>query len=153
LGWHLQIHTGLNVISGIKDLVDNAPMPVVFDHFGGLKAAAGLAQPGFADLVELVRSGHAYVKISGACRASTQPPDYADLVPFAKALIAANADRILWGSDWPHPDTVGVNRPTDFSPLLSIDDGRVLNQLAVWAPNPALRKRILVDNPARLYRF
>jgi predicted TIM-barrel fold metal-dependent hydrolase len=153
LGWHLQINTGLNVISGIKDLVGDAPMPVVFDHFGGLKAAAGLAQPGFADLVELVHSGHAYVKISAPYRASTQPPDYADVVLFAKALIAANADRILWGSDWPHPNTVITNRPTDVSPLLSIDDGRVLNQLAVWAPDPALRKRILVDNPARLYSF
>jgi predicted TIM-barrel fold metal-dependent hydrolase len=153
LGWHLQLNTGLNVISGIKDLVGNAPMPVVFDHFGGLRAAAGLDQPGFADLVELVRSGRAYVKISGAYRASTRPPDYPDVIPFAKALIAANTDRIVWGSDWPHPDTVKTQAPAKVSPLLRIDDGRVLNQLAVWAPDPELRKKILVDNPARLYGF
>ena len=78
------------------------PLPVVFDHFGGAQAALGVHQPGFDDLVELVRSGKANVKISGVYRASTQP-DYADVKPLAQALIAANADRIIWGSDWPHP--------------------------------------------------
>ena len=154
-GWHIQVYSGLAVVSAIKDLVLDSPMPVVFDHFGGASAALGLEQPGFADLVELVHSGKAYVKISGAYRASTQAPDYADVIPFAKALIAANADRIVWGTDWPHPDTTTVpgRRPTDVTPMLQIDDGRLLNQLAVWAPDAALRKKILVDNPARLYGF
>jgi predicted TIM-barrel fold metal-dependent hydrolase len=77
------------------------------------------------------------------------------MAPFAKALIAANADRVVWGSDWPHPGTAQVpgRRPTDLAPLLQIDDGRLLNQLPVWAPDPLIRKRILVDNPARLYGF
>jgi predicted TIM-barrel fold metal-dependent hydrolase len=154
-GWHIQVYSGLAVVSAIKDLVLDAPMPVVFDHFGGARAALGLDQPGFADLVELVHSGKAYVKISGAYRASTQAPDYADIIPFAKALIAANADRVVWGTDWPHPDTTIIpgRRPTDITPMLQIDDGRLLNQLAVWAPDAAIRKKILVDNPARLYRF
>ena len=154
-GWHIQVYSGLAVVSAIKDLVLDAPMPVVFDHFGGARAALGLDQPGFADLVELVHSGKAYVKISGAYRASTQAPDYADVVPFAKALIAANADRVVWGTDWPHPDTTMTpgRRPTDVTPMLQIDDGRLLNQLAVWAPDAALRRKILVDNPARLYGF
>ena len=154
-GWHIQVYSGLAVVSAIKDLVLDAPMPVVFDHFGGARAALGLDQPGFADLVELVHSGKAYVKISGAYRASTQAPDYADVVPFAKALIAANADRVVCGTDWPHPDTTMTpgRRPTDVTPMLQIDDGRLLNQLAVWAPDAALRKKILVDNPARLYGF
>ena len=154
-GWHIQINTSLAVIAGIKDLVLESRVPVVFDHFGGLDAALGLHQPGFADLVELVRSGKAYVKISGAYRSSTQAPDYRDMVPFAKALIAANADRVVWGSDWPHPSSSQVpgRRPTDLAPLLQIDDGRLLNQLPVWAPEPAVRQRILVDNPARLYEF
>ena len=154
-GWHIQVYSGLAVVSAIKDLVLDAPMPVVFDNFGGARAALGLDQPGFADLVELVHSGKAYVKISGAYRASTQAPDYADVVPFAKALIAANADRVVWGTDWPHPDTTMTpgRRPTDITPMLQIDDGRLLNQLAVWAPDAALRKKILVDNPARLYGF
>ena len=154
-GWHIQVYSGLAVVSAIKDLVLDAPMPVVFDHFGGARAALGLDQPGFAELVELVHSGKAYVKISGAYRASTQAPDYADVIPFAKALIAANAERVVWGTDWPHPDTTIIpgRRPTDIAPMLQIDDGRLLNQLAVWAPDAAIRKKILVDNPARLYRF
>jgi predicted TIM-barrel fold metal-dependent hydrolase len=154
-GWHIQVYSGLAVVSAIKDLVLDAPMPVVFDHFGGARAALGLDQPGFADLVELVHSGKAYVKISGAYRASTQAPDYADVIPFAKALIAANAERVVWGTDWPHPDTTMTpgRRPTDVTPMLQIDDGRLLNQLAVWAPGAAIRQKILVDNPARLYGF
>jgi predicted TIM-barrel fold metal-dependent hydrolase len=152
--WHVQLYTNLAVISGIKELVQSSPVPVVFDHFGGAQAAQGLGQPGFADLVGLVRSGKAYVKISGAYRASTQAPDYADVTPFAKALIAANADRIVWGTDWPHPGTAVPGRPlTDVTPLFQIDDGRLLNQLAVWAPDASVRKKILVDNPARLYGF
>jgi predicted TIM-barrel fold metal-dependent hydrolase len=154
-GWHIQVYAGLAVVSGIKDLVLNSPVPVVFDHFGGTRAALGLDQPGFADLVELVRRGKAYVKLSGAYRASTLAPDYADTVPFAKALIAANADRIVWGTDWPHPATTTPpgRRPTDVTPMLQIDDGRLLNLLTVWAPDPDVRKKILVDNPARLYGF
>ena len=153
--WHVQIYTNLAMISAIKDLVAASPVPVVFDHFGGAKAELGLQQPGFAELVELVRSGKAYVKISGAYRASKLAPDYADVVPLAKALIAANPDRVVWGTDWPHPSgfTPPGRKPTDVTPLLQIDDGRLLNQLPVWAPDPAIRKKILVDNPARLYGF
>ena len=131
-GWHIQIYTSLAMISATKDLVAASPVPVVFDHFGGAKAELGVEQPGFADLVELVRSGKAYVKISGAYRASKLGPDYADCVPLARALIAANADRIVWGTDWPHPDSVTPpgKKPTDVTPLFQIDDGRLLNQLA-----------------------
>jgi predicted TIM-barrel fold metal-dependent hydrolase len=153
--WHIEIFTNLAMISALRDLVRDSPVPVVFDHFGGAQAALGLAQPGFADLVALVRSGKAYVKISGAYRCSTEAPDYADMAPFAKALIAANTERVIWGTDWPHPDSVtpAGHKPADVTPLLRIDDGRLLNQLPVWAPDPAIRKTILVDNPARLYGF
>jgi predicted TIM-barrel fold metal-dependent hydrolase len=153
--WHIQIYTNLQMITAIKDLVSASPVPVVFDHFGGAQAAQGVQQPGFSDLLDLVKSGKAYVKISGAYRASKQAPDYADCIPLAKALIAANADRIVWGTDWPHPNSVtpAGKKPTDVNPLFQIDDGRLLNQLAVWAPDAAVRKKILVDNPARLYRF
>ncbi len=154
-GWHVQLYTSLAVISAIKDLVASAPVPVVFDHFGGAQAALGVAQPGFSDMVELVKSGKAYVKISGGYRASKLAPDYQDVVPLAQALISANADRIVWGTDWPHPDSVTPpgKKPTDVTPLYQIDDGRLFNQLAVWAPDAAVRKKILVDNPARLYGF
>ncbi len=153
--WHLQLLTDLTMISGLKDLVSASPVRVVFDHFGGAEAARGLRQPGFSDLMEVVGSGRAYVKISAAYRCSTRGPDYADVAPFAQALISANPDRILWGTDWPHPNSVTPpgRKPTEITPLFQIDDGRLLNQFAVWAPNAALRMKILVDNPARLYGF
>jgi predicted TIM-barrel fold metal-dependent hydrolase len=154
-GWHVQVYTNMPLIPAVKDLVLASPVPIVFDHFGGAQAALGVEQPGFPELVELVKSGKAYVKISGAYRASKLGPDYQDAVPFAKALIAANPDRIIWGTDWPHPDTVVPpgKQVTDVVPLYQIDDGRLLNQLAVWAPDAATRKKILVDNPVRLYGF
>ena len=153
--WHVQMYTNLAMISAIKDLVAASPVPLVFDHFGGVQGALGPEQPGFADLVELVRSGKAHVKISGAYRSSKLGPDYADCTPLARALIEANSDRIVWGTDWPHPDSVTPpgKKPSDVTPLFQIDDGRLLNQLAVWAPDAAVRKKILVDNPARLYGF
>src|SRR3984893_13524966 len=85
--WHVQLFTSLAMISAIKDLVAASPVPVVFDHFGGAQAELGVEQPGFSDLLELVRSGKAYVKISGAYRASKLGPDYSDGHPLARALI------------------------------------------------------------------
>src|SRR2546429_3190510 len=80
-------------------------------------------------------------------------PDYTDVVPLAQALIAANPERIVWGTDWPHPNSASGRNATEVTPLFQIDDGRLLNQLAVWAPDAATRSRILVDNPAHLYGF
>jgi predicted TIM-barrel fold metal-dependent hydrolase len=154
-GWHVQLYTDTPMIAAIKELVAASPVPAVFDHFGGAEAKLGLSQPGFPDLLELVKSGKAYVKISGAYRLSTQAPDYPDAVPFAKALIEANPERIIWGTDWPHPDSSPHPelKPTDVRPLYQIDDGRLMNQLPIWAPDAEIRKKILVDNPARLYGF
>jgi predicted TIM-barrel fold metal-dependent hydrolase len=154
-GWHVQLYTTLPMISAIKPLVLASPVPAVLDHFGGAQAELGTDQPGFSDLVDLVKSGKAYVKISGAYRSSKLAPDYPDAAPLAKALIAANAERIIWGTDWPHPNSVTLpgKQVADVTPLFQIDDGRLFNQLAVWAPDAATRKAILVDNPARLYGF
>jgi predicted TIM-barrel fold metal-dependent hydrolase len=152
--WHLQIYAALATVSVLKELVLAAAVPVVFDHFGGAQASLGPGQGGFDDLLELLHSGKEYVKISGAYRASTKSPEYADVAPLAKAMVVANAERVLWGSDWPHPDTASHGQtPTEISPLLQIDDGLLMNQLAKWAPDAAIRRKILVDNPARLYRF
>ena len=153
--WHVQLYTNLKMISALKDAFAASPVPIVFDHFAGAQAALGPDQPGFADVLELVKSGKAYVKISGAYRASKAAPDYTDAIPLAKALIAANPDRIVWGTDWPHPDSVTPpgKKPTDVTPLFQIDDGGLLNQLPVWAPDAAIRQKILVTNPARLYGF
>jgi predicted TIM-barrel fold metal-dependent hydrolase len=153
--WHIQIYTRLSVIEGISALVMEAAVPVVFDHFGGAQASVGTEQAGFAALLNLVRTGNAYVKISAPYLSSTQAPDYPDVVPFAKALVAANPERLLWATNWPHPDSLRVpgRKATDIAPFRRIDDGRVFNQLAVWVPDPAQRKTILVENPARLYGF
>jgi len=152
--WHIQIYARLSVIDGIREQVAAAPMPVVFDHFGGTQAALGVDQPGFASLLGLVRTGKAYVKISAAYRSSAKVPDYPDVTPIAKALVAANPRQIIWGSDWPHPATpVPGHKNTEITPLSQIDDGRILNLLPVWVPDPAVRKTILVENPGRLYGF
>ncbi len=153
--WHLQVYSRLSVIAPLKDQFAALPFPVVFDHFAGAQAALGPQQPGFAAVLELVASGKAYVKISGAYRVSERAPDYPDVAPLARALVAANPDRLVWGSDWPHPDSAIVpgRRPTDIAPAQPIDDGRVLNLLAEWVPDAAIRTKILVDNPKRLYGF
>jgi predicted TIM-barrel fold metal-dependent hydrolase len=152
-GWHIQMYTQLPVIAALHNEVSSSPVPIVFDHFGGAQASGGVTQPGFDVLLDLVRSGRAYVKVSAPYRGSTSAPDYADMAPLAKALIAANVQRILWGTDWPHPDTAPGRQPGEVSPLRQIDDGRVFNQFAVWAPDPHTRKTILVDNPGALYGF
>ena len=154
--WHVQINTSPRIIDALRSSLMDSPVTIVFDHFGGAQAAAGVQQPGFDALVGLVKSGKAYVKISAAADlVSTAAPDYADVIPFAKALVAANPQRVLWGTDWPHPDSrVLPNRKnTDIAPLVQTDDGRVLNLLPVWVPDASVRRTILVDNPARLYRF
>ncbi|MFZ0209256.1 MAG: amidohydrolase family protein [Roseiarcus sp.] len=153
--WHLQMYTRPAVIAVLEKQLESLPAPVVFDHFAGAEAALGSQQPGFDAVLRLVGNGKAYVKISGAYRASHAAPDYPDVAPLARALIAANPERLVWGSDWPHPDSskVAGRKPTDIAPALPIDDGRVLNLLAEWAPDAATRKAILVDNPKRLYGF
>jgi predicted TIM-barrel fold metal-dependent hydrolase len=154
--WHIQLNTRLSVVEGIQDLVMAAPVPVVFDHFARAEASLGIQQRGFGVVLNLVRIGRAYVKVSAPYNISTKAPDYPDISPLAKALIAANSQRILWGTNWPHPPDVSQRargKPTDISLLRQTDDGRVFNQLAVWAPDPAQRKIILVENPARLYGF
>ena len=151
LGWHVQFFTRPSVIAALEGQFRQAPYPVVIDHFGNYPAAQGVNQPHFDVLADLVKSGKCYVKISGAYRISSKAPDYPDAAPFARALIAANVDRIVWGTDWPHP---GHGKPiTEITPPIPVDDGALMNQLPVWEPDAAVRKKILVDNPARLYGF
>jgi predicted TIM-barrel fold metal-dependent hydrolase len=147
--WHVQLNTTLPVIAAMKDALAASPVPIVFDHYGNANEELGVSQPGFSDLVALVKSGKAYVKIS-----VTAGPrqNYAYFTPLAQMLIAANVDRCIWGTNWPHPNS--VNGSTEkVSPLWPVDDGLVLNLLPAWVPDAAVRKKILVDNPARLYEF
>jgi predicted TIM-barrel fold metal-dependent hydrolase len=154
LGWHVQIYTRLSVIQALADEIARLPAPVVIDHFGGAQASDGTRQPGFADLLALVKAGYAYVKVSAAYRSSDEAPAYADVAPLARALIESNPDRIVWGTDWPHPHAAERGRALgEPAPFYDIDDGLALNQLELWAPDAAVRRKILVDNPARLYDF
>lgn len=154
-GWHVQIYTSLDMVVALKDLILKSPVPVVLDHFAGAQAALGVDQAGFKDLLDLLESGRAWVKISGAYRSSASRPDFPDTAPLARAMIAANADRIVWGTDWPHPDSHAKAGVTafDLRAFQDIDDGMLLNQLPIWAPDAATRRKILTDNPAKLYGF
>jgi predicted TIM-barrel fold metal-dependent hydrolase len=149
--WHLQFNTRMAVIDALKDHLAALGIPIVFDHFGRAQAALGTGQPGFAAMLDLVKAGHAYVKISAAYRSSQKAPDFPDVTPIAQAIVAANPDRVVWGTNWPHPGR-GTS-PTAIAPPYPADDGLMLNLLARWVPDPAIRKKILVDNPARLYGF
>lgn len=152
--WHVQIFTNLQTLSSLKQAILAAPAPIVVDHFGGARGELGPGQPGFSDLLDMVRSGKVYVKLSAAYRFSRRAPHYEDMVPLARALIEANPDRMLWATDWPHTagDLPG-KKPTDIFPFIEVDDAQLLNLLPTWAPDPAVRKKILVSNPARLYGF
>lgn len=154
-GWHIQIYCALPVVAILSEDVANCPVPVVFDHFAGARAELGLTQPGFSVLLELLRASKAYVKVSAAYRSSNRSPSYDDIVLLATAIVAANPERVLWGSDWPHPDSSRIpnRKPTDIAPLIQIDDGALLNQFAKWVPDPETRETILVHNPAKLYGF
>ena len=147
--WHVQLNTTLPVIAAMKDVLAASPVTLVFDHYGNAREPLGVGQPGFSDLVSLAGSGKAYVKIS----VSGGPREnYGYFTPLARMLISANVDRILWGSNWPHPNSVGGST-SKVTPLWQVDDGLVLNLLPAWAPDAEVRKKILVDNPARLYEF
>jgi predicted TIM-barrel fold metal-dependent hydrolase len=149
LGWHVQTYTNMGVIGALHGLMADLPVPLVIDHFGRAMAADGVGQTGFDALLDLVQSGRAYVKVSAAHRIADEPEDAG---PIARALIAANPARIVWGSDWPHPG--GVRRDVaEIEPFNPVDDGAALNRLRRWAGDAATLRAILVDNPARLYGF
>jgi predicted TIM-barrel fold metal-dependent hydrolase len=152
-GWHIQINTQLPVIDALSQQLLASPVPIVIDHFGGAVAARGLDQPGFGALLILVKSGKAYVKISGSADSVSTQPDLADVAPFARALVSANPQRILWGTNWPHPGSNPIpgRKPTDLALHVRTDDGKVLNLLPVWVPDASTRRLILSENPARLY--
>jgi predicted TIM-barrel fold metal-dependent hydrolase len=154
-GWHVQINARLTVVQALAEDIISARVPVVFDHFAAASPRLGTGQEGFGALTRLLKDGCAYVKLSAAYRISADTPYYSDVAPLATALISANPERVLWGSDWPHPDSSqrADRRPTDISPFYAIDDSVLLNQLANWAPKATIRRQILVDNPARLYGF
>jgi predicted TIM-barrel fold metal-dependent hydrolase len=154
LGWHVQLYTNLTVFASLANVLDQLSMPIVLDHFCRAQAALGTNQAHFDTLCQRVRQGQVWVKLSAPHRISNAI-DCSDAGGLMQALIQANPDRLLWGSDWPHPGAAqGKLRQRDVvEPFNPIDDGRALNRLIEWVNNPHILKKILVDNPAKLYDF
>jgi D-galactarolactone isomerase len=147
LGWHLQLHTLADLWAGLEATMRRLPVPLVIDHLGRLPQPAGLSHPAWPVLRRLVDEGRAWVKISGAYHDTrTGAPDYADTGTVVRAWVEAAPERVVWGTDWPHPSATAGEKPVP-------DDARLLDLLGEWAPSEALRQRILVDNPAVLYGF
>ncbi len=143
LGWHIQIHMKGEQIAGIEDLLLRVPSPIVFDHLGRLAQPNALDNPGFKTISKLIDKGRTWVKLSGAyVDTKVGPPTYSDTVAVARAYIKAAPERMVWASDWPHPTE--KDKP---------DDAVLFDLLAEWAPDEAMRTRILVQNPATLYGF
>ena len=150
--WHLDIQAPPDTIAAVASQLALSPAPLVLDYFAWL--AGGVEQPGFQAVTSLVKSGHAYVKFSEPYRLSKQAPDYDNLRPVVEALVAVNPDRLLWGSGWPHVSSSAQGRArTEPGPPLPVDAGHLLNLLGDWVPDAEIRRKILVDNPARLYKF
>jgi predicted TIM-barrel fold metal-dependent hydrolase len=143
MGWHLILHLDATDLVEFDAMFKKIPVPMVIDHMGRVKAADGLDQQPFKVLLEWMKNERFWVKVCGPERVSSLGPPFTDAVPFARKLIEAAPERILWGTDWPHPN-VGKYMP---------NDGDLMDLFAQMAPTPELQKKILVDNPARLYGF
>jgi predicted TIM-barrel fold metal-dependent hydrolase len=154
LGWHLQMFVSLDIIAAIAPLVRRLPVDVVFDHMGLAMAARGVAQPGFSALLDLMQSGRVWVKLSGPYRVSEDLYGNAQVTAIARALIAANRERVVWASDWPHigPHPHRTDGEPPHADYRRIDYGRLLSVLVDWADGDDIA-RILVRNPATLYDF
>jgi predicted TIM-barrel fold metal-dependent hydrolase len=143
MGWHLILHLDATDLVEFRKKFEAIPVPMVIDHMGRVKAADGMEQEPFKVLLNFMKLETFWVKVCGAERVSSNGPPFDDALPFARALIEAAPDRILWGTDWPHPN-VGKHMP---------NDGDLVELFARMAPEPELQRKILVDNPARLYGF
>ena len=143
LGWHLCLHLDGAMLPELLPRLKALPVPFVVDHMGRLKAAEGLDSPAMRALLGLAAVPRAWVKVSGIDRIASGRRPYAEGLPFVRALAEALPERCLWGTDWPHPNVSG-DMP---------DDGELVDLLFQACPDAALRQRILVDNPARLYGF
>ena len=132
LGWHIQINTELPVIEGLAPMIADIKVPVVFDHVGNADAALGVNQKGFGALVALVKARNTYVKLSAPYNLSKRS-DWSDVVPFAKALIAARPDRMLWGTNCPHPG-IGCGDIAKITAYQVVDNPKLLTHFAQQCP-------------------
>ena len=141
-GWHVVLHFDPHLVRQLAPWMRALPIPFVIDHMGRL-SNGDTDGPDHRALIDLMECETAWVKISGADRGSVSGPPFADMIPMARSLVDAAPDRALWGTDWPHPVL--------FGPMP--DDGDLVDLLAQFVPDPATRRKVLVDNPARLYNW
>jgi len=147
LGWHIQVHIVGSELPNIAGTLDRVVSPIVFDHLGRIPQPAGISHPGFAVIARLIERGRTWVKLSEADRDSKSgPPRFEDTARLVAAYIKLAPERLVWGSDWPHPAATNGELPLP-------DDAELLDLVVDWAPDEKLRKQILVDNPAVLYGF
>jgi len=143
-GWHVDLHFDAGDLLQFEQLLRGLPVPFIIDHMGRVPTSQGLEQAPFQQLLKLARHNErCWVKISGSERISSSGPPFTDAVPFAQTLIAAAPERVLWGTDWPHPN-ISRHMP---------NDGALVDLIPLMMPDKALQQRILVDNPQRLYQF
>jgi 2-pyrone-4,6-dicarboxylate lactonase len=144
LGWVMQIFCDWRLMESLDPTLRDVSrqMPVIIDHMLHMPVERGIADPNFQALLRLVSDGAVHVKVSAPYRMSAQFPGYDDARAFHEALVAANPERLMWGSDWPHPSIAAEVMP---------DDGQLLDLLMAWTPDEAVRRRILVETPARLF--
>ncbi len=140
LGWHVVLHLDAQDIPGLRDMIRALPLTFVIDHMGRVDSSKGIDQEPFRALLELVRIERCWIKVSGAERISKPP--FSAAVPIARALIEASKTRVLWGTDFPHPNL-----------KIEVDEADLVDLVPQIAPDPADQQRLLVENPARLYGF
>lgn len=140
LGWHLVLHLQGDGVREMEAFIRGADMPVVIDHMGRVDPTLGVEGPAFRTLLALMEAPRIWVKLSGAERMARSP--FTEALPFARALQRAAPDRVLWGTDFPHPNLA-----------TPVDEMEMLNLIPAFAPTPEDRQRLLVDNPAALYGF
>ncbi len=145
MGWHTQVFVSASRLFALKELLQNLPTPLVIDHLGLPDPAHGVEQAGFQWLLSQLQRGHCWVKLSGSYRLQgALAPHYLVAQPFAQALLRNAPERLVWGSDWPHPGMRTSQMP---------DDVTLFDLLDAWGCTTTQRQRILVDNPAHLYGF
>jgi predicted TIM-barrel fold metal-dependent hydrolase len=143
LGWHLDLHFDAIDLPQFYPLLDSLPVPYIIDHMGRVEAREGLEQKPFKILLDLMRRDtKCYVKLSGAERVSSLGAPFHDAAPFASRLIETAPDRVLWGTDWPHPNVQTMP-----------NDGALVDLIPLYTSDASLQRKLLVDNPMRLYQF
>jgi predicted TIM-barrel fold metal-dependent hydrolase len=143
LGWHLQFYADLPTQPEIEDVLVKLPVPFVIDHFGRVRSEQGVDSPAFRLLLRLLARPNCWAKLMGVYFTSNSFPGYEDIAPLAQAMVETAPERCVWGTDWPHASAREKMQA----------DADLADLLADWVPDAAARKRVLVDNPERLYGF